>query len=376
MDKGKSDLDVVVIGAGIVGLMTATALQSRFRHVRILSSLGITETTSAKAGAIWEPVYVGDNRAHGAWSRETWKAYNDRQGAFNHLSYVKQRMNVVTTIGANDDLPLWIRMAQAEDPKFLELANVDHDKTGYAFDSFTVNCTKSLIQLQRQFIEAGGVFEKGAVTREDIQDMSGLIKDADIVVNSSGQGSEALTGHKIETIKGHLIDFQPPDHTKLVGTLFENAGDLPGVLKGNDIASSCYWIPKEDGSSITFGGTSQTDVYDADVDLDVAHLIIDNMPNEVLFGLSELYGLDTESQSLIRSRLKEKIGGEAQVRAGLRPNSHEVQLESGLINPSPERAAFLISAGAGLGGAGWSSFKGPVQYAVVQAKGFATDFDF
>lgn len=112
------------------------------------------------------------------------------------------------------------------------------------------------------------------------------------------------------------------------------------------------------------------------MDLDVAHLIIDNMPNEVLLGLSEVYGLDTESPFLIRSRLKEKIGSEAQVRAGLRPNSYEVQLESELINPSPERAAFLISPGAGLGGAGWSSFKGPVKYAVSKAKGFGTDFDY
>src|ERR1035438_9245687 len=61
--------DVVVIGAGVVGLTTAISLAEAGLSTRVLAAEPPARTTSVAAGAIWGPVLCGpDDRCY-EWSR-------------------------------------------------------------------------------------------------------------------------------------------------------------------------------------------------------------------------------------------------------------------------------------------------------------------
>ena len=61
--------EVVVIGAGVVGLTTAVTLQEAGHRVRVLSAERPERTTSAAAGAVWYPFAVGPPEAVNRWAR-------------------------------------------------------------------------------------------------------------------------------------------------------------------------------------------------------------------------------------------------------------------------------------------------------------------
>jgi D-amino-acid oxidase len=63
--------EIVVVGAGVVGLSTAIALQEAGHRVRVVSAERPERTTSAAAGAVWYPFAVGPPEAVNRWARAT-----------------------------------------------------------------------------------------------------------------------------------------------------------------------------------------------------------------------------------------------------------------------------------------------------------------
>src|SRR5512138_3684843 len=63
--------EVVVIGAGVVGLTTAIALQEAGYRVQVVAAERPERTTSAVAGALWYPFEVGPPDAVNRWARAT-----------------------------------------------------------------------------------------------------------------------------------------------------------------------------------------------------------------------------------------------------------------------------------------------------------------
>ena len=68
-------MDVTIVGAGIIGLSTALALEERGHRVRIVASeRGDTPgnaTTSSRAGAVWFPYHVGPPGKVAVWAGRT-----------------------------------------------------------------------------------------------------------------------------------------------------------------------------------------------------------------------------------------------------------------------------------------------------------------
>ena len=56
---GGSELDVLVVGAGVVGLTTALCLAESGLRVGIRTAAPPGASTSATAGAVWGPVMAG-----------------------------------------------------------------------------------------------------------------------------------------------------------------------------------------------------------------------------------------------------------------------------------------------------------------------------
>jgi D-amino-acid oxidase len=69
--------DVLVVGAGVVGLTTAIRLAEQGLAVLVRTDRPPAETTSAVAGAIWGPHLVEDSERTAGWRRETLAVLRD-----------------------------------------------------------------------------------------------------------------------------------------------------------------------------------------------------------------------------------------------------------------------------------------------------------
>ena len=63
--------DVTIVGAGVIGLSTALALEERGHRVRIVAAATGHATTSAVAGAVWFPYRAGPPARVAAWAAHT-----------------------------------------------------------------------------------------------------------------------------------------------------------------------------------------------------------------------------------------------------------------------------------------------------------------
>ncbi len=67
----QTDTDVLVIGAGVIGLSTAICLAEAGVTVTVAAAEPPQQTTSAAAGAIWGPHLVGEDDRIGRWADVT-----------------------------------------------------------------------------------------------------------------------------------------------------------------------------------------------------------------------------------------------------------------------------------------------------------------
>jgi len=64
-------MDVTVVGAGVIGLSTALALEERGHAVRLVAAATNETTTSAIAGAVWFPYRAGPPHKVAVWAART-----------------------------------------------------------------------------------------------------------------------------------------------------------------------------------------------------------------------------------------------------------------------------------------------------------------
>jgi D-amino-acid oxidase len=71
MSDERAGRDVTVVGAGVIGLVTALTLEERGHRVRILAAGSGTATTSDIAGAVWFPYRAGPPAKVATWAART-----------------------------------------------------------------------------------------------------------------------------------------------------------------------------------------------------------------------------------------------------------------------------------------------------------------
>ena len=64
-------MEVTVVGAGVIGLVTALTLEERGHNVRVVAAARTAKTTSAIAGAVWFPYRVGPPHKVTGWAVRT-----------------------------------------------------------------------------------------------------------------------------------------------------------------------------------------------------------------------------------------------------------------------------------------------------------------
>ncbi|MGW2419418.1 FAD-dependent oxidoreductase [Streptomyces sp. NPDC001709] len=242
---------VVVIGAGVAGLTTAVCLAESGWDVRVDSDQSPGETTSAAAGAMWDPYLVEPAHLVGPWSQET--------------------LSVLTSLSADADtgirllegthesripcdMPAWGTSVGAEAcaPDELHPGFV----TGWRYRAPVVDMPRYLHYLTRRLAQAGG-----HMRRHHYNTLEEAAREAPVIVNCSGVGARLLAADAfVEAVRGQLVVVENPG----IPSFF--CDDTPGTEE------LTYIYPHSD--VLVLGGTSEQDNWDLRPDETAAREII------------------------------------------------------------------------------------------------------
>ena len=226
--------EVVVIGAGVVGLTTAVSLQEAGHRVRVVAAERPEQTTSAAAGALWYPFEVGPPDAVNRWARLT------RSWLLELCRTVPEAgVDVLTVRECVTDprRPWWadsvdgLRLVEGPQPSGARLA--------WEFEAPRVEPALHLRWLESRLDRP---VEVARVDRLDEV-------EGDVVVNCTGMGARRLTGDvSLRALLGQTVVVEPGELD-----LRQMYGDE------RDLSSMLYVIPRRTevvigGCALPFGG--------------------------------------------------------------------------------------------------------------------------
>ncbi len=108
-------MEVTVVGAGIIGLTTALALEARGHDVRIVAKATGAQTTSAIAGAVWFPYRAGPPDKVALWAARTRRRLIDLAAREPSAGIdVLTGYTITTEASANPPRPWWAALPTME----------------------------------------------------------------------------------------------------------------------------------------------------------------------------------------------------------------------------------------------------------------------
>ena len=257
------DADVLVLGAGVIGLSTAVCLAEAGVNVAVAAADPPERTTSVAAGAIWGPHLVGMDERVERWANVTLaslaKLSHPELGA-NELAGI---VHTATGIAASRD-------SQAPPPEFAgpaaDLTECPADKipAGYAvawrLTATIVAMPGYLDYLAGRLCRAGGRSAFPAKIGR-FSDASRLAPSARIIVNCTGCGARDLVPDPdVVPVRGQVVVAANPGITEFFVGTSSDPGDLTYVFPHGDV--------------VVLGGTEQRGNWSLDADPDTAAGII------------------------------------------------------------------------------------------------------
>jgi D-amino-acid oxidase len=306
-------MDVLVIGAGVVGLTTAISLAEAGLSVTIRTAALPGQSTSVAAGAVWGAVKVGPPDRVLEWGRI----------GLEVLSKLAAEPGTGVRMAAGREVsrtPLepyyWTKLIT--DLRTCEASELPDGFTdGWHYTAPLATMPVYLGYLRARFERAGGTLEVSAVTS-----LAGLAGTAPVIVNCSGAAAHDLVPDPaVVPVRGQVVIAANPGIEEF---LINRDPEPPWIV---------YMFPH--GDTILLGGTNDEGNWDKDPKTEVAERIVAGC-------------------CAIEPRLRgvEILGH----RVGLRPCRPEVRLESeplGSVFPSSPPQGVLWH-NYGHGGAGIS----------------------
>jgi len=244
---------VLVIGAGVSGLTTAVRLaETCHLGVRIRAEREPSASTSAAAGAIWDPIYANHPNVP-VWAERTYDAFVRMQ----HEG--RPGVRLVDGIEASrEDMPTpdWaVPLPGYRDCTPQELP--PGFASGWHYRAPIIDMPPYLDWLMERFLEAGG-----EVVRGRMESLDEGFADAPIVVNCSGVGARELVPDiEVRPIRGQLVAIRNPGFTEF----FAEHTDA--------LSEMTYLIPQ--GPVLLLGGSAEKGASDLEPDPAVARAIVD-----------------------------------------------------------------------------------------------------
>ncbi|MER6960182.1 FAD-dependent oxidoreductase [Streptomyces sp. NPDC000618] len=237
----------VVIGAGVIGLTTAVRLAEAGRDVRVDAELLPGATTSAAAGASWDPFLVEPADLVERWSKETLRvlsALSADDGTGVRLVEGTHQSRVPC------EVPAWSAWVEADlcDRGELRPGYVE----GWRYRAPVVDMPKYLGYLVDRLGKAGGRLRQHRYTS-----IEEALTEAPVIVNCTGTGSRTLVDDpSVQAVRGQLVVVGNPG----IETFF--CDDTP------EAEELTYIYPQSD--VVILGGTSDWDNWDVRFDAEAA----------------------------------------------------------------------------------------------------------
>ena len=197
--------DVVVVGAGVVGLTTAISLAEAGVPTRVVAAEPPSRVTSVAAGAIWGPVTCGPADRCYEWSRTGLQVLSALADEPNAGVHPLRGCEVAATVASP---PKWMDLLS--DVRILgagelpDLAGGGSAVSGWSYTAPAVNMPVYLEYLLNRYADLGGTVGYAAVP-------SLAAVDAPVVVNCTGIGARALTGDdSLVPIRGQVVVVENP----------------------------------------------------------------------------------------------------------------------------------------------------------------------
>ncbi len=247
-----SEIDALVIGAGVSGLTTAIGLAEAGVRVRIWTAEPPQATTSVAAGAMWGPYLVEPIDRVRVWSARTLEVLRqlaeDPETGVHLTSGIEASRTPV-------DPPEWgnqldgFRMCYPDElPKGFA--------TGWRFIAPLIDMPRYLDFLQRRVASGGGTI---AIRR--IASLAEAAGVAPLVVNCTGMGAHDLVPDPdLTPIRGQLVVVENPGITEFFS---EDTGISPDLL---------HYAPHSD--TVILGGVAQPGAWSREPDPATAAAIL------------------------------------------------------------------------------------------------------
>ncbi|MEU8612516.1 FAD-dependent oxidoreductase [Actinoplanes sp. NPDC048791] len=216
--------DVLTIGAGVSGLTTAVRLAEAGLRVRIRAQRRPEQTTSAAAGAIWDPIYANHPLVL-SWSTRSYDVFRDMVHAgrpeVRLVRGVEASRRRIPSPDWAQDLPGFRECAAAELPGGFA--------SGWRYTAPIIDMPPYLAYLERRLVAAGGTVEIGHVRSLD----EGT---APVVVNCSGIGArELVPDPEVEPIRGQLVAVRNPGVREFFAEHTEELEEMTYLLPQGDV---------------------------------------------------------------------------------------------------------------------------------------------
>lgn len=257
------DADVLVLGAGVIGLTTAICVAEAGVSVSVAAADPPQRTTSVAAGAVWGPHLVGMDKRVERWAAVTL----ERLGQLSHPELgANELAGIVHTaagIAASRD-------SHAAPPEFAATAGnlspcaPGEVPPGYAsawrLSATTVAMPGYLDYLAARFGRAGGPSTFPAKIAR-LSDASRLAPSARVIVNCTGCGARDLVPDPgVEAVRGQVVVAANPGITEFfVGT-------------SSDPSDLTYLLPH--GDVVVLGGTEERGNWSLEPDPETAARIV------------------------------------------------------------------------------------------------------
>jgi len=241
----------VVIGAGVSGLTTAVCLAESGMDVRVDTDRPPGATTSAAAGAMWDPYLAEPSHLVEQWSRATLSELTELSAdADTGIRLVEGTQESRVPC----DMPVWgslvgARMCPPDDLR-------DGFVAGWRYRAPVVDMPRYLDYLARRLARAGG-----QLRHHRYGTLGEAMREAPVVVNCSGAGARFLAADSsVEAVRGQLVVVENPG----IRSFF--CDDTPGAEE------LTYIYPHSD--VVVLGGTSDRGNWELRPDEDAAREIV------------------------------------------------------------------------------------------------------
>ncbi|GIF67705.1 D-amino-acid oxidase [Asanoa ishikariensis] len=234
--------DVVVLGAGIIGLTSALALQEAGAEVAVVAAEEPQDTVSAVAAAVWYPTRIdADPRVLG-WGTRTFEVFSEEAG--RGAPGVSMRPTRMIIRSGAEGRPWWAPAV----PDF------SADPGEWRFTVPAVEMVPYLAHLLDRFRGNGGTLTIRKVDRfEEL--------DAPTVVNATGLGAAPLAGDDgLYPIRGQVV-------------VVDNPGLTTSIRDEHHPLGPVYIHPRS--SDVVLGGTFEVGDADRTIRAATAEAIIE-----------------------------------------------------------------------------------------------------